>query len=50
MTYAHIAEQPQHMFPIKNVLHKAVFLALTQRSIVIGHDASGILPPMLQND
>jgi hypothetical protein len=45
---AGVAGQTQHVTMTKHVPHETVALALLQTILAPGHDAGGILPPMLQ--
>ena len=50
MADAHVALEPEHVLLLKHILHQPVILALAKYAVVIGHDAGGVLPPVLQHD
>jgi hypothetical protein len=49
MAYAHPAFEIEHMTGVEDVAHEAFGLMQVQATRLAGHDASGILPAMLQN-
>jgi hypothetical protein len=49
MAYAHPACEIEHMTGVEDIAHEAFGLMQIQATRLAGHDASGILPAVLQN-
>jgi hypothetical protein len=49
MADTHLPGQSSHMALTKNVFDQAVVFPQVELAIVAGHDAGGILPPVLQH-
>ena len=44
-----IARQPHHVVLLEDIADQAVILPQAQLAVFLGHDARGILPPMLKD-